>query len=273
MQLYKQSLYGYLAAGVLIMIQIMPLPVAAVTSLSQGYTSVSPLSQGTLVSIKDNQSGSIEAADSSNAKTLLGVVINSNSSLLTLSDGTNNQVQVATSGIVSTIVSDINGPIHQGDTITSSPISGVGMKTTSNAKVIGIAQGDATADQKQSYTDAQGKRQTASFGNVDVLVNVAYFYKQPEKTLIPSAIQNVANAVAGKSVSSAPIIICGVIFLVTLVIVSSIIYSMIRSSIISVGRNPMSQSAVYRDVIQLSLLVLGILVVAVVSIYFVLTRF
>jgi hypothetical protein len=48
---------------------------------------------------------------------------------------------------------------------------------------------------------------------------------------------------------------------------------MIRNSIISVGRNPMAQSAVYRDVIQLSALVLGILAVAVIAIYFILSRF
>jgi len=48
---------------------------------------------------------------------------------------------------------------------------------------------------------------------------------------------------------------------------------MIRSGIISVGRNPMSQSAIYRDIIQLSVLVLGILTVAIISIYVILTRF
>jgi hypothetical protein len=83
----------------------------------------------------------------------------------------------------------------------------------------------------------------------------------------------VANALAGKTVNTTPIIISAVIFIVTLAVVVSIIYSMIRSSIISVGRNPMSQSAVYRDVIQLSALVLGILAVSVISIYFILTRF
>jgi len=47
---------------------------------------------------------------------------------------------------------------------------------------------------------------------------------------------------------------------------------MIRSSIISVGRNPMSQSAVHRDLIQLSALVLGILAVGFTALYLVLTR-
>jgi MFS-type transporter involved in bile tolerance (Atg22 family) len=58
-----------------------------------------------------------------------------------------------------------------------------------------------------------------------------------------------------------------------LVVVMSIVFSMIRSSIISVGRNPMSQAAVYRNVIQLSSLVIIILGVAVGTIYMVLTKF
>ena len=55
-------------------------------------------------------------------------------------------------------------------------------------------------------------------------------------------------------------------------VVSVIIYSIIRSSIISIGRNPMAQSAVYRNVIQLSTLVLAILGVSVIAIYLILTR-
>jgi hypothetical protein len=103
-------------------------------------------------------------------------------------------------------------------------------------------------------------------------IGVAYFFKEPEKTLIPSAIQNVANALAGRQVSALPILLGAGIFLVTIIVVVSIIYSMIKSSIISIGRNPMSQSAVYRDLIQMSALVLGILSVGMISIYLVLTR-
>jgi hypothetical protein len=91
--------------------------------------------------------------------------------------------------------------------------------------------------------------------------------------LIPTAVQSIANALAGKKVNPLPILISIGIFVVTLIVVVSIVYSMIRSSIISVGRNPMSQSAVYRNVIQLSALVLVILGAAVGSIYMVLTKF
>ena len=148
------------------------------------------------------------------------------------------------------------------------------MKATGNAKIIGTAQATLnTTTQPQSYTDSTGKQKTLRLAQIPVLVNVAYYYRQPEKTIIPQAVQNVANTVAGKQVSSVPILMSIGIFLITLVVVVSIIYSMIHSSIISVGRNPLSQSAIYRDILQMSALVVGILAVSVVSIYMVLTKF
>lgn len=261
--------------GILFLALALPTAVSAVTSLSQGFSTSEALSMGSIVSLKSNTTDQIVAASSSNADSILGVVINDGSSLLTLSNGQENQVQVATSGMVSVLVSDINGEIKQGDSITASPVKGVGMKATSNAKVVGIAQGKPanSDDTKQTYKDAEGKEHPLRLGEVPVLINVSYYYKQPDKTIIPSAVQNIANALAGKTVNTTPILISGAIFIITLAVVVSIIYSMIRSSIISVGRNPMSQSAVYRDVIQLSALVLGILAVSLTSIYFILTRF
>ncbi|TAL14768.1 hypothetical protein EPN95_01830 [Patescibacteria group bacterium] len=253
---------------------LVPASVSADTTISQGYSTTDKLSIGSLVSLKDGTSDQVVATSSSNVNSLIGVVINSDSSLLSVSNGSSDQVQVATNGVASVLVSDINGPVVKGDQITASPIKGVGMKATNNAKVVGIAQDSpANSNSNQTYTDDQGKKQKVTLGEVPIVVNVTYFYAQPDKTLIPTAIQNLANALAGKTVNSLPIIISGVIFIVTVIIVISIIYSMIRSSIISVGRNPMAQSAVYRDVIQLSALVLGILAVAVIAIYVILTRF
>lgn len=272
--------YGFgsiqlLVVGILFLAFALPAAVGAVTSLSQGFSTSEALSLGSIVSLKNNTTDEVVAASSSNAGSILGVVINDGSSLLTLSNGQENQVQVATSGMVSVLVSDINGEIEQGDSITASPVKGVGMKATSNTKVVGIAQGKPinSSNDKQTYKDSEGKDHPITLGEVPVLINVSYFYKQPDKTIIPSAIQNVANALAGKTVNTTPILVSGAIFIITLAVVVSIIYSMIRTSIISVGRNPMSQSAVYRDVIQLSALVLGILAVSLTSIYFILTRF
>ncbi len=260
------------ALATLLMAFVMPAAVFAMTPISQGYNTTENISMGALVSVKNNSSDTIEPATTKTSGSLIGVAINDGSSLLEIGTSGTKQVQVATSGIVPALVSNYNGEIKQGDPITSSPIKGVGMKATSNAKVIGLAQGTMTGTSKQKAQVEGGGEQEFTFGQVDVLVSVSYHYQQPEKTIIPAAIQNVADSIAGRKVDSTPIIVSTIIFVVMLVTVSSIIYSMIRSSIISVGRNPMAQSAVYRDIIQLSILVLAIIGVSVIAIYLVLTR-
>ena len=249
--------------------------VFASTPISENYSSDGKLSLGSIVSLKSGTTDQVVASTNNNVNSLLGIVIDAGNSALSISSGRDNEVQVATSGTIDILVSDVNGKISYGDQITASPIAGVGMKANSNVRVIGTAQGDliGSAGSKETpYTDSDGLKHTALIGQVPIIVNVAYFSKEQEKTIIPQAIQNVANALAGRSVSSLPILISAGIFVITMIVVVSIIFSMINGSIISVGRNPMSQSAIYRGIIQLSALVLAIISVAIISIYLVLTR-
>jgi hypothetical protein len=217
----------------------------------------------------------VENATTDNTNYLLGVIVDSDNSEISITSDKSNQVHVATNGVEPVLVSDINGSIAVGDPITASPVKGVGMKATGNVKIVGVAQQafpNSTAT-KQSYKDQKGSQQTLQLGQVPVQVNVAYYFKQPDKTIIPSALQNVADALAGKKVNTLPILISIGIFFMTLFIVVIIIYSMIHGSIISVGRNPLSQAAVYRNVIHLSALIVLILGVAVGSIYMILAKF
>lgn len=263
---------GIWSVAMLFICLALPVGVSALTTISQGYSTSGSLSLGAIVSLQKDTADRVVPASSSNVDNLFGVVIESESSLLSVSNGQPNQVQVATTGTVPVLVSDINGTVARGDHITASPLAGVGMKANGNVRVIGVAQSDMGPGKKHTYKDKDGKEYTVNLGEVPALINVAYFFKEPEKTIVPSAIQNVANSLAGKPVSTLPVLVSAGIFLVTLIVVVSIIYSMIHSSIISVGRNPMSQSAIYRDLIQLSALVLTILAVSLIAIYFVLTK-
>ena len=262
------------AVGMLLLVTTMSSSASGVISVSQSYTSDTELPLGSLVSLKNNSADTVVPSVSSNSESLLGIVISADSSLLSLSNSKGKQVQVATSGTVPVIVSDENGPIKQNDHITASPIAGVGMKATSNVRIIGIAQGDMTNSKsgKQEYTAKDGSKHSVQLGQVPVLVNVSYFFKEPDKTIVPAAVQNIANSLAGRQVSVVPILVSGAIFIIMIIVVLAIIYSMIKSSIISVGRNPMSQSAIYRDLVQLSALVLVILTGGMVSIYLILTK-
>ncbi len=240
--------------------------------ITQGYSTNQTIPSGAIVSISKLSNSNVVMSDLSNANSLLGVVIASNNAQVSLTSGSG-QVQVATSGLDNVLVSDINGKITAGDSIAASPITGVGMLATDNGEVIGSAQSSfPNATASQQIVSVNGAKQTVNIGSVPVLVSVGYYTKRPVKTLIPQSIQNLADAIAGKPVKTLPIIVTLVIFVLTLIAVVSIIYSLIHGSIISVGRNPMAQAAVYRNVIQLSSLVVIIVSVAIVAMYLILTR-
>jgi hypothetical protein len=248
-------------------------PVAADPLVTQGYNTSQSLPIGSMVSILKGTNNSVVAANIANSNSLVGVVISSNNAQVSLSTGSN-QVQVATNGVSQVLVSNINGSIKPGDEITASPINGVGMAVSQNAEIIGTAQAsfpNQTAS-TETVTNAGGSKQKIEIGNIPVLISIGYYTKQPTKTLIPTALQNIVNAVAGKQVKTLPIILSVVIFIITLIVVVAIIYSLIHGSIISVGRNPMAQSAVYRNVLQLSALVVGVIAVAMFAIFMILTR-
>jgi hypothetical protein len=262
-----------LALGMLIA-TIGSATVAAIPAISQNYNTSSMIPVGGIVSLKDGSFNEVAAASPQSVDNILGVAINASTALIALTGNAETDVQVATSGIVEVLVSDINGEVIKGDQITASPISGVGMKATSNVRVVGVAQQALTTEgsQIQTVEGVDGQTREVRLGRIPVLINVSYFFKESERSIIPAVIQNVANALAGRPVSTLPIILAGAIFIIMLIVVVSIIYSMIRSSIISVGRNPLSQSAIYRDLIQLSALVIGILAVGLIAIYLILTR-
>ncbi len=246
--------------------------VSADPVITQGFNTTQNLNIGALVSIKQGTVNDVVAANMSNAKSLVGVVIANNNAQVSLISGTN-QVQVATSGVNPVLVTDYNGDIAAGDEITPSPINGVGMLAADNGEVIGAAQTSfPNASAKKETINTPSGKQTIDIGDIPVLVSVSYYTKQPNKTLIPAALQNLANSLAGKQVKTLPIILSTVIFVITLIVVVSIVYSLVHGSIISVGRNPMAQSAVYRNVLQLSALVIGIIMVAMFAIFMILTR-
>ncbi len=252
---------------------ITPSPALAITTyIAESYTAEEALPMNSIVSLKSNSNDSVVAANTSNVDTMIGVTIDRNDASITVTNGKENQVQVAKSGTLQVLVSDINGAVEQGDYITASPINGVGMRATGSTKVIGIAQNGLTGGVAQTIKNGDGTEQSVKVGTVPVLVSVSGYIEKSENSFIPRPVQEIANTLAGRTVSPLPILLSLGVFLVTLIVVTIIIYSMVRNGIISVGRNPLSSSAIYRNVIQLSVLVLGILVGAGVIIYFILTR-
>lgn len=242
-------------------------------AISQGYHSNSKLADGSLAALKDSRSSDVVAADSSNNALLEGVVVGSKGATLELSS-TGDVVQIATSGVAKTFVTDLAGAIKTGDIITTSPISGVGMKATASGKVVGVAKEDfntANAVKTVTVKDNTGKDHTAKVGIISVNVQPNYYVPPQKKTILPAFLQQFVNNLAGHEVSPLRIIVSLIIFLIGVSITTTILITAVRSSIISIGRNPLAQTGIYKGLLQVILTTVGVLAMTLGSAYFLLT--
>lgn len=244
------------------------------SAISQAFsTGGQDLSNGTLVSLEQQDQTAVEIAAPANVGRLVGVV--STQPLLAVSGNgsSQSQTQVVVSGTTSALVSDINGSIKAGDKITVSPISGVGMKATASGQIIGTAQSDFAAASAQTRTiqDTSGHSHVVHVGPLPVQVNVTYFTVPPPKSsILPSFLQNIADSIAGHDVSALRLFISGTVLLLGLVSIGVLMSSAVRSSIISIGRNPLSKSAVQKSLFTVGSTAFVILLLVLVAIYLIL---
>lgn len=267
----------YLGLAVVVFMLILgmsSLSVQGASSISQGFETDDPgVVSGALVSLKGGEDADnrVELSTIENIDRLLGVA--GEDSLIELSSG-KGSVKVVTTGEAAVLVSDINGDVRIGDKITASPIAGVGMRALTSTLVIGTAQANlADADtETRTVTDKNGKKQTVTIGAVPVQVDKV-FYEAPEEqsSYVPPVLQDFANNLAGRPVSPVRVVIAGLLIAFVFVTVVVLLYSSIRSSIISIGRNPLSENAVHKSLLQVGITVLGVMAFTVIVIYFILT--
>ncbi len=265
--------YLGLCVGLLtLLLGVSSLSAQGVSSIAQGFqTTDSNVVAGALVSLKAKTANSVELADTANLEALTGVV--GNKSLIELSNG-GSSVQVVTSGITPTLVSDINGDVKIGDKITVSPIAGVGMKATQSTLVVGAATTNLSSAKTstRTVTDKDGKQRQVHIGAVQMQVDKV-FYQAPtdQNSYLPPALQSLADGIVGRQVSPIRVLVAAVLMLFLFGTVVVMLYSSVRSSIISIGRNPLSESAVRKSLLQVGLTILGILACTVTAIYLILT--
>lgn len=265
-----------LTIGLTVMFTLTP-TLAAGGGLSQTFQTKVQFPIGTVVSLsKDNAKGAI-LADSNNVQALLGTVVGQKDSLIILSDGQNN-TQVATSGVFSVRVSNINGDIAIGDKITASPLSGIGMKATFSTKILGVAQASLSSQNKDAKTqtiqDKSSNSTTVIVGQVPVFINITdYIVKDTSaSSQVVEGIQSVASNIGGKPVSATRAIIAALILLLAVVLSAVIVYSSVANAIRSIGRNPLSRSSIRRTLLQVVLVVVAIMIAAFSAIFLILRQ-
>lgn len=238
-----------------------PATMAAV--FSQGFPAAAEVSVGMLVSL--NASGLVEPATPGNSNNLLGVVVEPSGAAMAITSNNEQEVQVTTSGQAAVLVSDINGTIKKGDQITTSSLEGIGMKATSeaNQKIIGIAQTDAGPPTPQRISANGGSREV-KISRVPAMVSVSSYTPQSGPI---TYLQQAGTVVAGRPVSSVKAILAALVLLVAILSVSVLLYTGIRSGITSIGRNPLSESAVRHELMRVLLVAPLILGAALILIY------
>ncbi len=258
----------------MLILGVSSIGVQGASSIAQGFETDDPrVVAGALVSLKSATANTIELSTSENIDRLLGVA--GEDSLIELSNGSGaGTVQVVTTGEAAVLVSNINGDVKTGDKITASPIAGVGMKALTSTLVIGTAQANlANAEvETRTITDKKGKKQDVKIGAIPVQVDkVFYEAEQNQNSYVPPVLQDFANNLAGRPVSPIRIIVAAFLILFVFITVVVLLYSSVRSSIISIGRNPLSENAVRKSLLQVGLTVFGVMAFAVIVVYLILT--
>ena len=217
-------------------------------NISHSYHASNAIPDGSIVSLDPDRSDYVVFTNVLNGDRMLGVTVASNNSLLAV-DPANNKVQVATSGTVDTLVSDLNGDISVGDQIAASPINGVGMKAENGSHVIGLAQTSlkSTSDGAitQTITDKQGHPKQILVGLVRLSISVGTDTVVANGVQLNS-LQRLGKSLTGRVLPTWRILLSMCVAFVALVALITLIYASIYGSIISVGRNPLAKYAIFR---------------------------
>jgi hypothetical protein len=240
----------------------------------QSYGANTNLEVGLIVELQPKSTSKVEALTSTDESKMFGVVVNPNSTAVSLSTSSSaNQTYVATSGDYQVLVSNQNGSIHAGDYVTISSVSGVGNKASVNDEIVvgkALSSFLGTTDSLGSTTikNSTGHTTNIQLGLIAVSIDVAHNpLLKNTQTDLPSFLVNAGQSVANKPVSVGRIYVSLVIIVICAIISGSMLYAGVRSSIVSIGRNPLSKRAVTRSLIQVTLTSLIVFILGIFAVY------
>ena len=207
-------------------------------------------------------------ANLTTANRLVGIVVGTNDSLVAI-DSSVNMIQIATSGVASALVSDVNGAVKSGDQIAVSPFSGVGMKAQAGSRLIGLAQSSlSTSGTTRQITDKSGKPQTIHVGYVTVSIAIGSAASAAPEAQ-ENSLQRLAKSLVGHTVSTARIVISSLIGIIALIALVTLVYTSVYGTIVAIGRNPLAKATIFRAFASIIGLVVVTATVAIGTIYFI----
>lgn len=243
--------------------------VSAIT-VAQGYnTTDSGIKSGMIVAVDGQNQTKVIAATSQDVERALGIVVEVKDSVVATTSSTSN-VYVVTTGQAKAYVSDINGPVKEGDILVVSPMAGILMKADVTSKTaVGIALQDLDSASLQTISakDNSGKVLNVKAGQIDIAINIGANNEVPKNS---GWLEKVGRSITGKQVSAARVMSALAIFITLLIIEGSVVYGIVTSSTEAVGRNPMAKKDIRRQSMRNSFLALGLLLLASAAIILIL---
>lgn len=242
-------------------------------SFIQGYQSDAVLQKGMLVRLNEGDTTKVSPVSSDEMDKLHGVIVNPNDAPVTLSDIAAEKVFVATQGRHEVLVSNQNGGVNEGDFITVSALSGVGMKAGDSQEfIVGRAveafNDSGPSSSKAKIKDSEGQEREVSLGRVDVEINIGRnpLLKGDEANL-PEFLKKASETIAGKPVDTYRVYLAIIVFIITTVVAGSLLYGGVRSGLISIGRNPLSKGHIIRGMFQIVITGIIIFILGLFGVY------
>jgi hypothetical protein len=272
-KLYKKcnSLLASFIFSVVVVISIGSSALAS--SITSGYGANTDVQIGMIVGLVRGDSNKVEPINSDRTVEAIGVAVNNNDSPITLS-GENQKVYVASSSKYAVLVSDQNGSIKEGDYITLSSLSGIGMKADEfQSVIIGQAAQEFNGRSSASYlsttkvSNNKGKQRDINIGRIEVNIGIVKNPLVKNVTDAPELLQRAGKTIAGKSVTAPRLYIALTLLILVSAIASSVIYSSVRSGIISIGRNPLSKRLIIKGILQMVLIAFIIFIAGLFGVY------
>lgn len=232
--------------------------------LANGYkTKDSGLKPGMAVALSDDSSPDdplVERASTKNISKLVGIATEPDNNLVTISSG-EQQIYVLSSGEVPAFVSDINGEIKKGDSLTLSPLKGILAKADETTQIAGSALEDMPMDKAETQTvQTNDGDRTVKIAKMSINIGSNVSTKPPTGQS-NSALSKLGELIVGKKVGDLQVVIALIIFLVVLVTEGSIIYGAVSSGITSIGRNPMAKGIIKRELMKVLFVALAVLLI------------
>lgn len=259
----------------LVLFVIFSASIALAQNVPQGYQSDEALQKGMIVRTKKVDSTKVEAITQQEAPDMLGVVVTSGDSPVSLSSpGVAQEVFVAITGRYDVLVSNQNGPIQPGDYVSVSSIKGIGMKAAGVQQLVvgkaleGFSGKNGDVEGRTSIKTSFGTKEVA-LGRVPIEVSVAHnpLYEKEATDGVPQFLNKAAEVVTDRPVSAVRIYAGLAVLVVSIFIAGGILYAGVRTGMIASGRNPLAKKSIVRNLIQIALMSLIVFVVGVFAVY------